>query len=65
MGGGAGAGYVQDERYAAGAGMRRSGLFQIGTVSGVLRPLGKLRPGTDRETGPGHGIMNVLVAVQN
>jgi len=28
-------GYVQDERYAAGAGMRRSGFSQIGTVSGV------------------------------
>jgi hypothetical protein len=26
-------GYVQDERYAAGAGMRRSGFFQTGTVS--------------------------------
>ena len=24
--------YVQDERYAAGAGMRRSGFFQVGTV---------------------------------
>ena len=24
-------GYVQDERYAAGAGMRRSGFFQTGT----------------------------------
>jgi hypothetical protein len=28
----AGAGYVQDERYAAGAGMRRSGFFQVSTA---------------------------------
>ena len=62
-GGGAGVDYVQDkvrpgtgregalgyERYAAGAGMRRSGLFQTGRVSGMLRL-------------PMDEFMNVLVA---
>jgi hypothetical protein len=32
-------GYVQDERYVAGAGMRRSDFFQIDTALQLLPPL--------------------------
>ena len=39
--------YVQDERYAAGAGMRRSGFSQIRTISMDERY--KVRAGTSRE----------------
>ena len=45
--------------------MRRSGAFQIGTVLRMLRPepaMEKVRPGTGREPGLGHGFMNVLAA---
>ena len=40
-------GYVQDERYAAGAGMRRSGVFPVGTAlkdERLSRRVGNLLP---------------------
>ena len=46
--------YVQDERYVAGAGMRRSDFFQVGIVLRMLRPEHAM-----------DGFMDVLVTVQN
>ena len=56
-------GYVQDERYAAGAGMRRSGFFQIGTVSGMCGAIVSVLHATNTPMNPsmassGHNTLN-------